>query len=78
MLSGIDVSPQFRENNLNPQLTGPRGKSGSCEVTDSQSCASQLRLWDNSKGESPHPTVWMRRNSTVGPYSTNRAKAGKW
>jgi len=35
-----------------------------------------VQLRDNSKGDSRHPTVWMRRNWTVGPKSTNRAQTG--
>ncbi len=35
------------------------------------------QLGDNSKGDLPHPTLWMRRNWTVGPNTTNRAQAGK-
>jgi len=35
-----------------------------------------VQLRDNSKGDSRHPTVWMHRNWTVGPKSTNRAQTG--
>jgi hypothetical protein len=30
---------------------------------------------DNSKGDTVHPTFWMRRYWTVGPKTTNRAQA---